>query len=137
MPQSYVVFYVHLVFTTKNREPLLSGSVRHRLHQYIAGIARNLSCRPIAIGGVEDHIHILAQLNRKMLISELVRGIKSNSSRWIHETFSSHREFEWQDGYAAFSVSRSHVNAVAQYIHRQEEHHRRKTFEDELKQFAQ
>jgi REP element-mobilizing transposase RayT len=131
MQNTYTALYAHLVFATKNRERSLRGDVRSRLHTYLAGIARNLGSTPIAVGGVDDHVHLLIRYPSRIAISDLVMKLKSNSSRWIHDTFPKMRRFEWQDGYAALSVSQSRVAEVRRYIERQEDHHARRPFVDE------
>jgi len=131
MPNTYTALYAHIVFATKNRERSIRGDVRSRLHTYLAGIARNLGSTPIAVDGVDDHVHLLLRYPSRVAVSDLVMKLKSNSSRWIHETFPTMRRFEWQDGYAALSVSQSRVAEVRRYIERQEEHHARRRFVDE------
>ena len=132
MPQSHVVLYCHIVFATKGREHVLVGDVGTRLHGYTAGIINNVRCLPIAVGGFTDHMHMLVQVNPKVTVPVMVGKIKANTSRWIHETFPSMKDFAWQDGYAAFSISKTHVNAVAAYIQRQEEHHRGQSHDEEM-----
>jgi len=132
MPQSLAQLYVHLVFSTKNRTPFLKDkNVREQLHRYIAGICRNQDCPSLAVGGVEDHIHILCRLSKNIAVSDLVRELKRDSSSWIKTDQPSLAEFHWQSG--AFSVSPGHVPALKQYIQNQEEHHQRETFQDEFR----
>ncbi len=138
MPQSLAQIYVHLVLSTKGREPLLvDGAFRKRTHAYLAGICRQQDCPAVAIGGVADHVHLLARLGRAMDVSTLVRELKRDSTKWIKENEPRLRGFHWQAGYGAFSVSASHADAVAEYIGRQEEHHRTVTFQDELRRICQ
>ena len=114
---------------------MIDDSINQRLFSYIAGISANLDCKVFIINGVADHIHLLISLSPKISVVQLARTIKSNSSRWIHEKFSEHKDFGWQDGYSAFSVSYSGINDVARYIKGQQEHHKKISFIDELKVF--
>ena len=114
---------------------MIDDSISQRLFSYIAGTAANLDCKVFIANGVVDHIHLLISLSPKISVVELVRTIKSNSSRWIHEKFLEHKDFGWQDGYSAFSVSYSGINDVAKYIKGQQEHHKKISFIDELKIF--
>ena len=116
MPQSFACLYYHLIFSTKGREPLLVGDLPERLYAYIGGIVRNENGVLVAAGGMPDHIHLLASLSRESAASDLVRQIKGISSRWIHETIPALRGFGWQSGYAAFTVSYSHISRVKAYI---------------------
>jgi len=131
MQNTYTALYAHLVFATKNRERSIRGDARERLHAYLAGVARNLGSTPIAVGGFDDHVHLLVRYPSRIAVSDLVMKLKANSSRWIHETFPTMRRFEWQDGYAALSVSQSRVAQVRRYVERQEQHHARRRFVDE------
>ena len=133
MPQSYVNLQYHLVFATKNRHPWLTPDLRPRLFDYLGGAIRAEGGKTLAIGGVEDHLPILAALRQDKAVSQVLGAIKANSSGWIHRTFPELRLFDWQDGYGAFTVSRSQVPAVSRYIARQEEHHRRVSFEEEFR----
>jgi REP element-mobilizing transposase RayT len=137
MPGTYHNLKFHLIFSTKQRQPWLSDGLRARVHDYLGGIIRGEGGHPIEIGGVADHIHILFGWRTDEAISVLSRNLKANSSKWIHETFPELRQFRWQEGYAIFSVSESQVERVRDYIQTQEEHHRRKTFQEELEQFLQ
>ncbi len=131
MAHSYVRNYIHIIFSTKNRVRCLTPEVRARLWDYIAGIIRNAKAEPIAIGGHEDHCHILAEIPSTVSLSKIVQLIKTNSSKWLSETFPLLSLFEWQEGYSAFSVSTSQVGRVTAYIEGQEEHHRKKGFQEE------
>ena len=135
MPQSLANVLIHLVFSTKLREPIISGLLRSRLDPYMAGIASNIRCPAIQIGGMADHSHGLFVLHPTVTVAELVGTLKSNSSKWVHETFPEHAEFAWQAGYGAFSVSVSARDSVVRYIVNQEEHHRKRTFQEELLMF--
>ncbi|HEY2909360.1 MAG TPA: IS200/IS605 family transposase [Gemmataceae bacterium] len=132
MPQSFGSIQMHLVFSTKGREPSIVPAIAERLYDYLGGTLRGNSCSSIAIGGVADHVHLLVSMSREFSTSQLVRVLKSNSSRWIHDTFPTLRGFAWQSGYGAFSVSYSQVEVVKAYILNQEEHHKRQSFQDEF-----
>jgi putative transposase len=133
--RTYHCLKFHLIFSTKNRERWLTDSVRGRIHDYLGGIIRGERGVPLGIGGVEDHVHILFSWRTDEAISDLVRNVKANSSKWIHETFSELRIFAWQEGYAIFSVSESQVEKVRAFIERQPEHHRKKSFKEEIGDF--
>lgn len=132
MPQTFSNLLVHVVYSTKDRAPLITADKRPRLYAYIGGIVRELDSTLIDIGGVEDHVHLLIHYPPKIAISELVGKIKANSSKWANEEFGG---FAWQGGYAAFSVSESGKRALRAYIASQEEHHRRVSFQDEVRAF--
>lgn len=134
MSQSLAKVYVHLVFSTKNREPFLrDASLRDRLHAYLAGACRQLDSPSLQVGGVEDHVLVLCLLGRQITMADLIRELKRESSKWVKEQESLLRSFAWQNGYGAFSVSPSHVDALKKYIATQEAHHRQETFQDELR----
>jgi putative transposase len=132
MPRSFVSLNCHLIFSTKHREPLLMPDWTPRLYEYIGGVLRAKGGVLLAAGGMPDHIHLLVGLGKQTTIADVIRDIKANSSRWIHETFDDLAGFSWQAGYAAFSVSRSAVDEVERYIARQAEHHRVRTFQEEF-----
>ena len=134
MPQSLSAVYIHLVFSTKDRRPMLRDkATRDELHAYLGGISKQLDCAPIQIGGVEDHVHILARFARTVTQAEWVKELKRVSNAWLKERDRTFADFEWQGGYAAFSVSQSNLESVKQYIAGQEEHHRKVNFQDELR----
>jgi putative transposase len=134
MPQSLSAVYIHLVFSTKDRRPLLRDNVmREKLHSYLGGISKQLDCAPIAVGGVEDHVHLLARFGRSITQAEWVKELKRVSNIWLKEQGSDYADFEWQGGYADFSVSQSNLGQVKQYVLGQEEHHTKITFQDELR----
>lgn len=135
MPGTYHCLKYHLVFSTKHREPWLTDSMKPRVHDYLGGIIRGERGVPLAIGGVEDHVHLLFSWRTDEAISTLARNLKANSSKWIHDKFSELRAFAWQEGYAVFSVSESQVEKVRAYIGNQVEHHRVKSFKEELEEF--
>lgn len=134
MPQSLSAVYIHLVFSTKGRWPFLKDkAVRLALHAYLGGISRALRCPPIQIGGVEDHGHVLSRLGRTITQADWVKELKRVSAFWLKEQGSFFDKFEWQAGYAAFSVSQSELEKVRSYIAEQERHHRRIGFKEELR----
>lgn len=135
MPQSFACLHLHLIFSTKHREPMLAAPVIPRLFEYVGGILRNNNCALIAANAMPDHIHLLVSLSRELSVSELLRLIKTNSSKWIHETFPDMTQFGWQNGYAAFVVSKSGLDAVNTYIANQQKHHEKKTFQQEYVEF--
>lgn len=136
MSQSLSRIYLHIVFSTKNRERfLVDADLRKSLHAYVGATMKHLECTPVEIGGVEDHIHILCLLPRTRTVAEVVKETKRVSTNWLHEQAEELRGFHWQAGYGAFSVSQSNVDEVVDYIRRQEEHHRKVTFQDEYRAF--
>lgn len=137
MPQSFACLYVHLIFSTKDRMDWIKEDWERELAKYFAGVLRNQGCRLIEAGGTENHAHLLFSMAKQASISELVRDLKSNSSGWIHREFPSSREFAWQVGYAAFSVSYSALDDVKKYIENQKEHHRTRTFQEEFLAFLE
>ena len=133
MPQSLSAVYIHLVFSTKNRQPFLRDKeVRARLHSQIGGISKTLGCAPILTGGVEDHVHMLARFGRTITQAEWVKELKRVSNLRLKDEYQM-RDFAWQGGYADFSVSESNLEQVKQYIAHQEKHHRKINFQDELR----
>jgi putative transposase len=134
MPSTHLSLHVHIVFSTKNREPIILPVWRDRLHAYIGGILRTLQAIPDSVGGVEDHIHLLVGIRANHAVADLVREVKSLSSRWIHEELGQTR-FAWQEGYGAFTINSSEIAALQEYISKQEEHHRARTFQDEYLDF--
>lgn len=133
MAQSLAHVLVHLIFSTRNREPLLDRSLLDPTHAYLGGILRELDCPPISIGGVDDHVHVLFALSRTRSVSEITQSLKSSSSRWLKNQAEHLSNFHWQAGYGAFSVSESQSASVKAYIGDQERRHRRIGFQDELR----
>jgi len=134
MPQSLSAIYIHLVFSTKERRALLRDkTARDALHSYLGGISKQLECPPILIGGPDDHVHVLARFGRTITQAEWVKELKRVSNLWLKERGREYADFQWQGGYACFSVSQSSLEQVKEYIAKQEEHHRRQTFQDELR----
>lgn len=135
MPQSLANNLIHLVFSTKDREPCLTDAVRPDLHAYLATVFKNLKCPVLILNSVEDHIHILFSLHRTVALATAVEDAKKSSSKWIKTQSADLSSFSWQGGYGAFSVSESNVAVVKQYIASQAEHHRKISFQDELRAF--
>jgi REP element-mobilizing transposase RayT len=135
MANTYTQLYIHVVCVVKHRSNLMDPSWRPELYKYITGIVTNKQQKLMVINGVADHVHILLGLRPDCSPSDIVRDLKANSSRWINEQGHVSGRFEWQSGYGAFSVSKSQVKRVANYIMRQEEHHRKTTFREEYVAF--
>ena len=132
---SFVSCLMHCVWATKERRPLIRPDLHERLWPYLGGIARENKMRALAVGGVEDHVHVLLSIPSTISVAKAVQLLKGNSSKWVHETFPEHRGFEWQAGYGAFSIGISGVDDTTRYIHGQAEHHRKTTFQDEVRIF--
>ncbi len=132
MAKSYTNLLYHIVFSTRERRPLITPERRPRLYEYLGGAVRSEGGISLAIGGIEDHLHLLAKLRPDKALSDLLRTLKANSSGWMHDVFPDARDFRWQNGYGAFTVSTSQVPAISNYIANQEKHHKRLTFRDEF-----
>ena len=137
MPQSLARLHVHLIFSTKHRERVITEAVRDSLHAYMATVLQNLGCAPVLINSVEDHVHILFELARTVPVSQAVEEVKKSSSKWIKTQGAEFAGFAWQAGYGAFAVSESNVPTVRDYIGGQQEHHRRKSFQEEYRAFLE
>lgn len=137
MGQSLVKNYVHIVFSTKYRQHLIHESIENQLYSYLGGICNQLECSVIKVGGYSDHIHILCLLSKKIALAKLVEEVKSHSSKWIKTQGKEFANFYWQDGYGAFSVNPAEVERVINYITNQKEHHRKKEFQKEYKEFLE
>jgi REP element-mobilizing transposase RayT len=135
MGSTYHSIHFHLVFSTKNREPFIRADWRARLHEYLGGTVKGLGGVPEAVGGVEDHVHLLISLKTTAAPAEIVRELKKASSVWAAENHC--KGFAWQEGYGIFSVSWTHVDVVRNYIANQEEHHRKTGFSEEFKQMLE
>jgi putative transposase len=133
MPQSLSQIMVHLVFSNKDREPMLNDEIRDELHAYIGGIITNEKGTLLKSGSVYDHIHLLIALPRTISAADLVQAIKTGSSKWIKIKSDWYINFHWQRGYGIFSISPSHQSALEMYIANQAEHHRKETFQDEYR----
>ena len=132
MGHTYANLLVHVVFSTKDRQPLIREEFRQRLHEYLSGIARKEFGRALKIGGMPDHLHAIISLRTDVCMAEAMRKWKSLSSGWVHKMFPGNDAFAWQAGYGAFSVSQSNAAEVTAYIERQAEHHRTMTFQEEF-----
>lgn len=132
MPQSLVKNYLHIVFSTKYREDFIDEAIEKELFSYIAVLCRDFESPALQIGGTDDHIHILCLLSRKTALMKLVQEVKAYSSKWIKTKGAKYENFFWQDGYAAFSVSRNEINNIINYIKNQRLHHQEQKFKDEL-----
>ena len=131
MPQSLARVLVHLVFSTKHREPFIQPEHRERMFAYLGGTLNKLDCQTILVGGMPDHVHLLFGLSRTLAISKVAEEVKKESSKWAKDV--AHPNFYWQAGYGAFSVSPWDAGTVSNYIANQEEHHRSETFQDEFR----
>lgn len=132
MAHTYTCLLSHIIFSTKDRVPTLDAEMKPRLFAYMGGIIRELGGVALSINGPADHVHILASQSASVALSDFAGKVKANSSGWVHKTFPSQREFKWQSGYGAFSVSASQREAVLEYIANQEEHHRKVSFKEEF-----
>jgi REP element-mobilizing transposase RayT len=131
MPQSLSYIVTHIIFSTKDRAPMLGAAVRPSLHAYLATVARNNDCECFRAGGTADHVHLAVRLSRTITVAKLVETLKTSSSKWIKIQLPELTSFSWQRGYGAFSVSPSHLDALQQYIKTQEEHHQTRSFKEE------
>jgi REP element-mobilizing transposase RayT len=132
MSHTYTNLLSHVVFSTKERRPLIDLELKPRLLEYMNGIAKENGAKVLSLNAMPDHLHLLWDLPATSAMADALRVLKTNSSRWVRETFGHRKPFGWQTGYGAFSVSRSNVPAVAKYIEAQESHHRRRTFDEEF-----
>ncbi len=137
MANTYTQIYLHVVFSVKGRQNLIHNDWKDELHKYICGIVIGNEQKVYAIGGVADHIHILVSIKPNIALSDLVRDIKANSSKWINEKSLVKGKFQWQEGFGAFSYAQSQLDTVIAYINNQEQHHQKKTFRDEYLELLQ
>ena len=137
MSHTYTSNRIHCIFSTKERRKLITAPLQDRLWAFMGGIARQNGFQTLAVGGIEDHAHLLILLPGTLPLSKAMQLIKGGSSKWIHETFPEHSEFAWQEGYAGFSVSVSQSGQTIAYINNQVEHHRKRSFEEEYLNFLQ
>jgi REP element-mobilizing transposase RayT len=135
MAQTLVSLMTHVIFSTKNREPFITPEMEPELFAYIGGILKNNECRLLDAGGTADHVHLLISQSKNMALSSLMKDVKKDSSSWIKTKGREFRNFHWQDGYAGFSIGKSELSGLRRYIGEQKEHHRKRTFQDELMQF--
>ena len=137
MVQSVANILVHIIFSTKNRQPMISQEIMQELHSYMAGIAHAQDSKVHEIGGVEDHVHLLVSLPRTLQLSKLIENIKKGSSKWIKTKGHSYKGFSWQNGYGAFSIGQSAYENLRKYIKTQKDHHKTISFQDEYINFLQ
>jgi putative transposase len=135
MANTYTPLHYHFIFSTKNREPWIRRDIEERLWAYLGGIASQHDLKPTLIGGIEDHVHLLVGLPPTISISQALKSIKGGSSGWIKQNLPGCQTFAWQDGYGAFTVSKSLIDGVQNYIRQQREHHRVRTFQEEYVAF--
>jgi len=135
MAQSLSSILIHLVFSTKNREPFITPAIEPELHPYMAKIFRELKSPSLTIDGTSDHVHILFSLARVITVADLVEEVKTSTSKWIKTKGREFRSFHWQKGYGGFSIGQSNVATLKRYIHNQKRHHQRVTFQDEYRKF--
>lgn len=131
MGSTYVALTVHIIFSTKGRRPLITAELQPKLHDYLAGTLTGLRAKALAVGGIEDHVHLLASLRSDHCVAALVRETKKASTQWMRDS-QKVADFGWQDGYAAIAVSPERVAAIGRYVHHQAEHHRQHDSRDEL-----
>jgi putative transposase len=132
MAQTLVCLRVHVVFSTKNRRPMITPDVEPELYAYLGGVMRNLESRCLAAGGTNNHVHLLVSQSKNIALSHLMEEVKKSSSKWIKTKGPVLRTFGWQDGYGAFTIGQSQVEALQQYIARQKERHKKQSLEEEL-----
>jgi REP element-mobilizing transposase RayT len=137
MAHTFTHLLVHVIFSTKDRQPFLDADVGPRVFAYMGGILKEQACKPVLINGPADHVHALTTVPPTTALSDVMRVLKTNSSRWVHEQFPRLGSFAWQTGYGAFGVSRSNADEVERYVANQQEHHRHVTFQEEFLAFLQ
>jgi len=135
MPQSLHCKYGHIIFSTKHREPIITGDLEPRLFEYLGGIVRGLDARLVEINGTANHVHLLIRESKSVTDQDFMGHLKGDSSRWVNSTFAGGTRFSWQDGHGWFSVSPADVDAAVAYVRNQKAHHKTITFEEEFRQF--
>lgn len=135
MPQSLAKIYIHLVFSTKNREPIINDDVRTRLHEYMAGILRDVGAPLLEINSEPDHVHVLFLLSRTVTLADTISQLKRSSSLWLKDIDPAFSHFHWQNGYGAFSVSSTKLEIVRKYIQHQRQHHQKETYQEEFRRW--
>jgi len=135
MGDTFFSINIHIIFSMKQRMPMITEDMRDRLHAFIGGILRKHGLAPLSVGGTDDHVHILVSLPTTISVSKVVQLAKGGSSRWVHSTFPEKRAFSWREGYGAFSVSVSQLAKTAAYIDNQVKHHRSRSFQEEFLTF--
>jgi REP element-mobilizing transposase RayT len=133
MGQSLVKNYIHIVFSTKHRIPMIDEAIESELFGYLGGICNNLDCQVITVGGYTDHVHVLCMLSKKISLVKLLGELKAHSSKWIKTKGTKYQNFYWQDGYGAFSVKSTDIHIVSNYIANQKAHHKKLSFKDEYR----
>ncbi|MCF8373223.1 MAG: IS200/IS605 family transposase [Bacteroidales bacterium] len=131
MANTYTQINIHAIFSVKGRENIITNHFNDRLHEYIAGILKTTKNYSLAVNGYKDHVHIFFEMTPNMSLSDIIRDVKANSSKWINKNNLVNGHFEWQVGYGAFSYSRSQRDGVIKYIMQQEKHHAQETFREE------
>lgn len=137
MSSSHTNLIYHIIFSTKDRRPIITEAYQSRLYDYLGGTIRGLGGVSLALNGMEDHVHLLAKLRPDRSLSDVLRELKANASGWMHDVFPELNDFSWQRGYGAFTVSQSQIADVRKYIAEQQEHHRKQSFRDEFIRFLQ
>ena len=137
MPQSLSRILVHLIFSTKNRVPILTPDIQKELFPYLAVVLRDNNCPALKVGGFIDHLHLFFGISRTLSIAKVVEEVKTSSSKWIKTKGPQFAQFHWQSGYGGFSVSQSEAETVIRYIEKQTEHHRKMTFQEEFRKFLE
>lgn len=137
MAQTLVSLMAHVIFSTKNREPFITPEIEPELFAYVGGILNNHESRLLTAGGTADHVHLLISQSKNVSLSALMKDIKKDSSSWIKTKGREFRNFHWQDGYGAFSIGKSEIPELKQYLASQKEHHRKRTFKEELIEFLE
>ncbi len=135
MPQSLVYNYTHIIFSTKDRYPFIDKQISTELFNYLGGACRELECKPIIVGGHDDHVHLVVLLSQKIALMKLMETIKSHSSKWIKTKGNKYEKFFWQKGYGAFSINPTQIDVVCQYVKEQSMHHKTKSFKEEYSAF--
>ncbi|MBN4066640.1 IS200/IS605 family transposase [Simkania negevensis] len=135
MPQSLIHLPIHIVFSTKNRDPLIDHAIEPSLYAFLGFICNEIKCPPIKINGMPDHVHILANLSRNVTVAKFVEKVKTESSKWMKKQHAQYTQFTWQKGYGGFGVDHETLPRIEQYIISQKEHHKTKTFKEELLAF--
>jgi len=135
MANTYTALFYHIVFSTKNRAPFIKPEIETRIWEYVGGVSRHHKMTAIQIGGIEDHLHALVMAPATIAPFEIAKYLKGESSSWIHEEFPDLQDFAWQDGYGAFTVSKSNVPSVVSYIQSQRAHHQKQSFQEEYLDF--
>ena len=135
MSQSLSKVYVHITFSTKNRQNLIDDNIKASLYEYIGGVCKGLKCNPVRVGGHKNHIHVLCILSRKVAQMKLLEEIKKRSSKWVKTKGKFYSNFYWQDGYGIFSINPTEIDKVIDYIQEQDKHHKHMSFQEEFKAF--